>query len=288
MVNGWNVTGDVFARDAEGYYRYVARSDDMIVSSGYNISGPEIEAVLMEHPHVHECAVLGMPDAERGQIVRAVIVPAPGVAGDDVLAEALKAHVKARLSPYKYPRRVDFRDFLAAHRQRQAATPSAGRACTAWLTSRASSGSAAERAVAEVQDGMMVGLGTGRTASFAVEALAECVRGGLRVTATATSHATETLAARLGITLVPFAKLSRLDLTIDGADEIDPEFPGYQRRGRRAAAREGHRGRERPDDRYRRFEQTRGCAGPGETARRSAAVCRRIRKRPVCRRWARR
>jgi len=112
VVDGWNVTGDLFMRDAGSDYSYVARSDDMIVSSGYNISGPEIESVLLEHPQVHECAVLGMPDAERGQIVRAVIVPAAGVAGDDALAEALKAHVKARLSPYKYPRRIDFRTSL--------------------------------------------------------------------------------------------------------------------------------------------------------------------------------
>jgi 2-aminobenzoate-CoA ligase len=112
VVNGWNVTGDVFRRDADGYYWYVARTDDMIVSSGYNIAGPEVEAVLATHPDVLECAVVGWPDAERGQVVKAVVVPrAPKRAGA-ALGVELQAYVKAKLAPYKYPRLIEFRDAL--------------------------------------------------------------------------------------------------------------------------------------------------------------------------------
>ena len=108
VIDGWNVTGDVFRRDEDGFYWYVARGDDMIVSSGYNISGPEIEEALMLHPAVLECAVIAWPDAERGHIVKAVVVVGEGVTADDALAKALQDHIKATLAPYKYPRAVSF------------------------------------------------------------------------------------------------------------------------------------------------------------------------------------
>ncbi len=112
VIDGWNVTGDLFRRDAEGWLSYVARADEMIVSSGYNISGAEIEAVLMRHAAVAECAVVGVADEARGQIVKAVIVPARGVEAGDVLAKALQDHVKAQIAAYKYPRSIEFRTSL--------------------------------------------------------------------------------------------------------------------------------------------------------------------------------
>jgi len=105
---GWNLTGDAFLVDDDGYFRYHARSDDMIVSSGYNISGVEIEEVLLSHPDVKECAVVGLPDAERGQIVAAFVVRADGAAPDDALARTLQDFVKASIAPYKYPRTIRF------------------------------------------------------------------------------------------------------------------------------------------------------------------------------------
>jgi 2-aminobenzoate-CoA ligase len=108
VVNGWNVTGDIFRRDEDGYYWYVARGDDMIVSSGYNIAGPEIEEALLLHPAVMECAVIGWPDSERGHIVKAVVVAREGFTADDALARTLQDHIKATLAPYKYPRAVSF------------------------------------------------------------------------------------------------------------------------------------------------------------------------------------
>ncbi|GGB39681.1 acetyl-CoA synthetase [Tistrella bauzanensis] len=112
VVRGWNVTGDIYRRDAAGYYWYVGRSDDMIVSSGYNIAAPEIEAALYRHDAVAECAVIGWPDADRGQIVKAVVVPAAGIIGDAALVKVLQDHVKQTLAPYKYPRLIEFRDAL--------------------------------------------------------------------------------------------------------------------------------------------------------------------------------
>lgn len=112
IVGGWNVTGDIFRRDEDGYYWYVARSDDMIVSSGYNIAGPEIEAALSLHPDVAECAVVGWPDDERGQIVKAYVIPREGVEPGPDLARRLQDHVKQTLAPYKYPRAVEFRTSL--------------------------------------------------------------------------------------------------------------------------------------------------------------------------------
>jgi 2-aminobenzoate-CoA ligase len=106
--DGWNLTGDTFVRDAKGRFCFVARSDDMIVSSGYNIAGPEIEAALLSHPAVAECGVVGAPDEARGMIVKAYVVPMSGVTADDALATALQEHVKREIAPYKYPRAIEF------------------------------------------------------------------------------------------------------------------------------------------------------------------------------------
>ena len=106
--SGWNVTGDTYRQDEQGYFWYVARSDDMIVSSGYNIAAPEVENALLSHPAVWECAVVGLPCPERGQRVAAYVVPAPGHMPGEALAEQLKAHVKAAIAPYKYPRHIEF------------------------------------------------------------------------------------------------------------------------------------------------------------------------------------
>ena len=108
VQDGWNLTGDSYLRDADGYFWYQARTDDIIVSSGYNIAGPEVENVLLEHPDVQECAVIGVPDEERGQLVTAVIVLRAGCSGDERLVRELQDFVKARIAPYKYPRAVEF------------------------------------------------------------------------------------------------------------------------------------------------------------------------------------
>jgi 2-aminobenzoate-CoA ligase len=108
VQNGWNVTGDTYVMDADGYFWYQARSDDMIISSGYNIAGPEVEAVLLEHPAVAECGVVGAPDEERGQIVKAYIVLRPGEAGDATMTRTLQDSVKATIAPYKYPRAIEY------------------------------------------------------------------------------------------------------------------------------------------------------------------------------------
>ena len=110
--DGWNLTGDDFIRDSEGAFHFVARGDDMIISSGYNIAGPEVEAALLAHADVAECAVVGAPSEERGQIVEAHVVLKPGVAGDDACVKRLQEHVKATIAPYKYPRSVKFVDAL--------------------------------------------------------------------------------------------------------------------------------------------------------------------------------
>src|SRR4029077_8367421 len=101
-------TGDTFVRDQKGRFSFVARSDDMIVSSGYNIAGPEIEAALLTHPAVAECGVVGAPDEARGMIVKAYVVPASGVTADAALATDLQEHVKREIAPYKYPRAIEF------------------------------------------------------------------------------------------------------------------------------------------------------------------------------------
>ena len=106
--DGWNLTGDSFSRDVDGVFHFAARSDDMIISAGYNIAGPEVEAALLSHPDVAECGVIGVADEERGQIVQAHIVLKPGVAADDACAKRLQDHVKATIAPYKYPRSIKF------------------------------------------------------------------------------------------------------------------------------------------------------------------------------------
>jgi 2-aminobenzoate-CoA ligase len=112
VQGGWNLTGDSFWQDDEGRFHFAARSDDMIISAGYNIAGPEVEAALLSHPAVHECAVIGAADAERGQIVEAHVVLAPGHAGDALMVKLLQDHTKKVIAPYKYPRRVIFTDAL--------------------------------------------------------------------------------------------------------------------------------------------------------------------------------
>ncbi|MBT2404249.1 AMP-binding protein [Streptomyces sp. ISL-87] len=106
--NGWNITGDTYIRDAEGYFWYVARSDDMIVSSGYNIAGPEVEKALAAHPFVEECAVVGAPDERRGMLVKAYVVLRAGIPAAEATVRELQAHVKQAIAPYKYPRAVEF------------------------------------------------------------------------------------------------------------------------------------------------------------------------------------
>jgi 2-aminobenzoate-CoA ligase len=108
VENGWNITGDTFVRDADGYFYFQARSDDMIVSSGYNIAGPEVEEALQLHPAVEECCVVGRPDAERGQLVTAFVVLVPGTDGTDALKAQLQDFVKQQIAPYKYPRAIEF------------------------------------------------------------------------------------------------------------------------------------------------------------------------------------
>jgi 2-aminobenzoate-CoA ligase len=110
--DGWNITGDTFMQDEVGYFHFMARSDDMIISAGYNIAGPEVEAALLTCPDVLECAVIGAADTERGQIVQAHVVLAEGVAPDAATQLRLQDHVKATIAPYKYPRSVKFVDAL--------------------------------------------------------------------------------------------------------------------------------------------------------------------------------
>ncbi|MER6226415.1 AMP-binding protein [Streptomyces sp900105755] len=112
VVGGWNVTGDIFHRDEDGYFHYHARSDNMIVSSGYNIGGPEVEAAVDTHPDVVESAVVARPDPERGSVVCAFVVLREGVTGDAAKAREIQDHVKQVLAPYKYPRDVRFCDTL--------------------------------------------------------------------------------------------------------------------------------------------------------------------------------
>jgi 2-aminobenzoate-CoA ligase len=106
--DGWNLTGDAYLEDEDGYFRYQARTDDMIISAGYNIAAPEVEAVLLEHAAVAECAVIGVPDDERGQIVKAFVVLRDGHAPDAATVKLLQDYVKRAVAPYKYPRAIDF------------------------------------------------------------------------------------------------------------------------------------------------------------------------------------
>ncbi|MHA1538125.1 MAG: AMP-binding protein [Alphaproteobacteria bacterium] len=108
VQGGWNLPGDVYLQTEDGYFQYQARADDMIISAGYNISGPEIEAVLLEHPSVLECAVIGAPDEKRGHIVKAFVVLREGFNPGEAAVKALQDFVKAEIAPYKYPRAIEF------------------------------------------------------------------------------------------------------------------------------------------------------------------------------------
>ena len=108
VKRGWNVTGDAFVVDDEGYFWYQARADDMIVSSGYNIAGPEVEGALLEHPSVAECAVIGVSDEQRGQLVKAYVVLRAPRSGDEALTRELQDFVKNAIAPYKYPRQIEY------------------------------------------------------------------------------------------------------------------------------------------------------------------------------------
>jgi 2-aminobenzoate-CoA ligase len=108
IKNGWNVTGDAYLMDEKGYFHYQSRTDDMIISSGYNIAGPEIEACLLTHQSVAECAVIGIPDEARGSVVKAFVVLKEKISPSDSQIKALQDHVKAQLAPYKYPRQIEF------------------------------------------------------------------------------------------------------------------------------------------------------------------------------------
>jgi 2-aminobenzoate-CoA ligase len=108
VLNGWNVTGDAYLMDEDGYFFYQARTDDMIISAGYNIAGPEVEGALLAHPAVAECGVVGAPDAERGTIVKAFVVLKEGRSADALMVKTLQEHVKNAIAPYKYPRAIEF------------------------------------------------------------------------------------------------------------------------------------------------------------------------------------
>jgi 2-aminobenzoate-CoA ligase len=112
VQDGWNITGDTYTRDADGYFWFQARSDDMIISAGYNIAGPEVEEALLRHPDVAEVAVIGAPDASRGIIVAAFVVLRAGVAGDTAKVTELQEFTKKSIAPYKYPRAISFVDAL--------------------------------------------------------------------------------------------------------------------------------------------------------------------------------
>jgi 2-aminobenzoate-CoA ligase len=112
VQGGWNITGDAYIHDEDGYFFYQARTDDMIISAGYNIAGPEVEGTLLEHEAVAECGVVGVPDEDRGQVVKAYVVLKAGYGKSDALAKKLQEHVKDTIAPYKYPRRIEFVDAL--------------------------------------------------------------------------------------------------------------------------------------------------------------------------------
>jgi 2-aminobenzoate-CoA ligase len=108
VKDGWNYPGDAFMQDDDGYYYYQARADDMIIASGYNVGGQEVEDALLRHPAVAECGVIGKPDEERGMIIKAFCVLKPGHTGDAVMVKALQEHVKSSIAPFKYPREIEF------------------------------------------------------------------------------------------------------------------------------------------------------------------------------------
>ena len=108
VKDGWNHPGDAFTQDADGYFFYQARDDDLIITAGYNVAGPEVEDALLQHPAVAECGVVGIPDEDRGMVVKAFVVLRPGEAADGAMVKALQDHVKALLAPFKYPRQIAF------------------------------------------------------------------------------------------------------------------------------------------------------------------------------------
>ena len=112
VQNGWNMTGDAYLLDEDGYFWFQARTDDIIVTAGYNVAGPEVESALLEHPAVAECAVIGAPDSVRGTIIKAFVVLNAGYTGDSALATTLQNFVKEHIAPYKYPRAIEFCDKL--------------------------------------------------------------------------------------------------------------------------------------------------------------------------------
>jgi 2-aminobenzoate-CoA ligase len=112
VQHGWNLTGDAYLMDEDGYFWFQARTDDMIITAGYNVAGPEVEGALLLHPAVAECAVVGAPDAERGTIIKAFVVLSPGYVGDAAMVRTLQDFVKQHIAPYKYPRAIEFCDAL--------------------------------------------------------------------------------------------------------------------------------------------------------------------------------
>ena len=112
VIDGWNITGDSFYKDKEGYFHFTARNDDMIITSGYNVAGPEVEETLLSHPAVFECAVVACPDKDRGSIVQAHIVLNENFIGNEFIIKELQDHVKNTIAPYKYPRSIIFKKFL--------------------------------------------------------------------------------------------------------------------------------------------------------------------------------
>jgi 2-aminobenzoate-CoA ligase len=112
VQDGWNITGDAYLMDGDGYFFYQARTDDMIISAGYNIAGPEVEDALLKHPAVAECGVVGAPDADRGTIVKAYVVLKKENQPGPETAQLLQDHVKKVIAPYKYPRAIEFVDVL--------------------------------------------------------------------------------------------------------------------------------------------------------------------------------
>jgi 2-aminobenzoate-CoA ligase len=112
VENGWNVTGDIFKRDKDGYFWFIARGDDIIISAGYNIAAPEVEQTIMQHDAVSECAVIGEPDDDRGMIVKGFIVLKSGVKANDDLTKDIQQFVKNIAAPYKYPRAIEYIDAL--------------------------------------------------------------------------------------------------------------------------------------------------------------------------------
>jgi 2-aminobenzoate-CoA ligase len=112
VKQGWNHPGDAFVQDEDGDFFYQARADDMIITAGYNVGGPEVEDALLQHPVVAECGVVGAPDEDRGMVVKACVVLKPGYSGDEAMVKALQDHVKATLAPFKYPRQVEFMSAL--------------------------------------------------------------------------------------------------------------------------------------------------------------------------------